>query len=385
MAISLADLIVRQTKAAIYATALSVAETLGLPVSSWQPGDPTRSVYHVVAEVLSTLESVVVEYISAAFLDTATGDWLTYLAKQGYDVDRVEATYAATSVTLTNAGGGVYTLDAGDVTVKATASGKTYRNTSGGTLSAGGTLTLDFVADEAGSASSAGAGDIDDLVTGLLGVTCSNASAAVGTDEESDASLRARCRDKLGALSPNGPRAAYSYVARTPALAGTSGVTRTRVFTDGATGVVTVYLAGPSGHVSTEDRDLVETAILTYAAPLAVTPDVVSADDLTVAVTYEIWVYKRVNRTSGQIQSAIQTALESTFAARPIGGDIIPPATTGALYTSLIESTIRSVFPDDTFRVSVTAPATSSTAMGNADVAVLGTVTPTVHLITDPE
>lgn len=385
MAISLADLVVAQSKAAIYTVALSVAETLGLPVTSWQPGDPTRSTYHVVAEVLGTLEQVVVSYIGAGFLDSSSGDWLTYLAKQVFDVDRIEATYAGTPLTLTNAGGGVYVLDPGDLTVKASGSGATYRNTAGGTLSGGGTLTLDVVADEAGSASSAGAGDIDTMVTGLLGVTCSNATAAVGTDAESDASLRQRCRDKLGALSPNGPRAAYAYVARTPALAGTSAVTRTRVFTDPATGVVTVYLAGPSGAVLEADRALVEEAILTNAAPLTVTPDVVSADDLTVPVTYTLWVYKRVNKTSGAIESAVEAALAAMFAARPIGGDIIPPATTGALYTSLIESTIRGVFPDDTFRVSVTTPATSSTAMGNADVAVLGTVTATVHLITDPE
>ena len=384
MAISLADLMVRQTKASIYAMGLSVAQSLGLPVTSWQPGDPTRSLYHLASEMLAKLEEVVALYVAAGFLDTATGDWLTFLASEVFGVDRVESTFAGTNVTLTNAGGGVYDFDAGDITFKASSSGKTYRNTTGGHLGAGGTLVVDVVADESGSASSAGATEINALVTGILGVTCSNATAAVGLDAEADASLRARCRDRMGALSPNGPRAAYAYVARTPELAGTSAVTRVRTFTDPATGVVTVYLAGASGGVSGGDRALVESAILAYATPLAVTPDVLAATNVVVPVTYELWVYQRVNLTTVAIGQAIESALEQTFADRPIGGDIIPPATTGALYTSLIESTIRGAFPADTFRVVVTSPAGASTALANGEVAKLGAVAATVHLVKDP-
>ena len=109
MAISLADLMVRQTKASIYAMGLSVAQSLGLPVTSWQPGDPTRSLYHLASEMLAKLEEVVALYVAAGFLDTATGDWLTFLASEVFGVDRVESTFAGTNVTLTNAGGGATT------------------------------------------------------------------------------------------------------------------------------------------------------------------------------------------------------------------------------------------------------------------------------------
>ncbi len=253
----------------------------------------------------------------------------------------------------------------------------------GGHLAGLGTLSLDVVADDPGSDGSASATDIDALVTTLLSVTCSNADTAVGLDEETDESLRSRCRDKLGSLSPEGPAAAYSYVARNPDLALTSGVTRVRVYPDSTTGQVLVYLAGPSGGVSSGDRTLVETAIVTYATPLCITPTVLAASNHTIAVTYTVWLYASVSKTSSEVQAAIATALESLFAVRPIGGDIIPPATTGAFDPSLIVSAIRAAFPDKVFKVTVAAPA-ASVALTNAEVPVLGAVSPTVHFVTDP-
>jgi phage-related baseplate assembly protein len=384
MTVSLASLLIRETKAAIYATALSIARALNLPVDAWQAGDPTRSLYHVLSEVLSTLEGVVSAYVGSGFLDYATGDWLTLLAKQIYNVDREVAAYAETTFDLTNAGGGVYDFEPGDLTVKCTATGKTYRNSSGGHLAAlGGVLSVDIVADEPGSDSSAAAGEIDDLVTGYIGVTGSNPTAAVGVDEQTDDSLRQQCRDKVGALSPDGPAAAYSFVAKSSALTGTTAVTRVRVYADSDTGDVTVYLAGPSGAVASGDRDVVETAILRWATPLCITPTVLSASNVTIAVTYQLWIYEGVNKTSLEIQTSVAAALATMFAKRPIGGDIIPPATTGALYKEMIESTIRTAFPDHTFKIAVSIPA-SYTAMTNGQVPALGVIASTVTFVADP-
>lgn len=384
MALTLASLIVQETKEKIYEYGLAIATALNLPVSSWQPGDPTRSQFHLESETLAKLEEVNVGYIRSGFLDYAEGDWLKIGAKQVYNVDVPEATYATTSVILTNNGGGLYTLLPGDVTLKSTVTGKTYRSTTGGTLSPGPgtTLTITVVADLPGSSSSAGAGEINSLVTSLLGVTCSNPTAAIGLDDQDKSTTLAQCRDKLGNLSPNGPKEAYSYVARNRDLTGTAGVTRVRVYPDSTTGTVTIYLAGPSGGVSSPDRALVEAAILKWATPLCITPSVLSASNVVVPVTYELWLYNSANRTSAQAQAEILKALQTLFAARPIGGDIIPPALTGAVYQSLIESAIRAVYPQ-AFRVAVYAPAVD-TPLGNGDVAVLGTVTGTINLIADP-
>lgn len=397
MTISLATLLIEQTKEAIYETALGIATSIGLPVTTWQAGDPTRSLYHLESEVLSALESLVSGYIRSGFLDYAqelaesepenpsARIWLKILAEQVFNVEVPEATYATTDVVLTNSGGGRYAdIEAGDLTFKSSVTGATYRNTTGGTLESGPgtTLTLTVVADEAGSASSAGSGEIDEMVTTLLGVTCANPIAATGTDEQAPSVTVQQCRDKLDSLSPDGPSGAYSYVARNRDLTGTNAVNRVRVYDDSETGDVLVIIAGPSGAVSGPDRLLVEAAIVRWATPLCITPTVESASNVVIPVTYEIWLYKSVNKTAAEVEEEIEASLQDMFATRPIGGDIIPPATTGALYHSMIESTIRGVYPQ-AFRVELTSPS-GDTAILNGQVPALGTVTATVHLVVDP-
>lgn len=390
---SLASLLIQEDQATIYAGFLQIATTLGLPVTSWQAGDPTRSLGFMESTLLETLENVVVNFIRAGFLDYAAAQavssgnpiWLNILAQQGFGVTVPTATYAETTVTLTNSGGGIYTIAAGDLTFKNSTSGATYHNTTGGTLNgSGATLSVTVTADLSGSAGSAGAGEINALVTTLLGVTCTNATAAVGIDQQDPSVTVLQCRDKLGSLSPNGPASAYAYVARNSTLTGIQTVTRARVYPDSDTGDVQVYVAGPGGAVGGSDVTAVQTAINTWATPLCITPTVSNANNVTINVTYTIWVYKSVNQSSIQVEAAILTALETMFSNRPIGGDIIPPATTGALYQSLVQATIENVFPNQTFRVTLSAPS-GDTSLGNGDVPVLGTVTPTVNIIPDPQ
>jgi hypothetical protein len=386
--VPLSALVVRQTKAQIYALGLAVANAIGLPVSSWQPGDPTRSLFHLESEMLSILEDVVVGYVQSRFLDLAEGDWLKVKADQDFNVTVPPASFATTDVTLTNTGGGYFPdMEPGDITFRNTISGKTYTSTTGGTLASGTelaptTLTVTVVADEAGSDSSAGAGEIDFIVTGMNGVECTNLVAALAVDEQDEATTRQQCRDKLGSFSPNGPKEAYAYVARNAELTGTSAISRVRVYGDSDVGEVTVYIAGPGGAVSEPDRVLVETAILRYATPICITPTVLSASNVVVPVTYSLWIYKRCGKTDAEIRADVLAALEAMFATRAIGGDIIEPAT-GKLYRSLIESTIRAVFPVDAFRVTVALPA-GDTALTRGQVAALGTVTPSIFITVDP-
>jgi hypothetical protein len=380
MPVLLENLIQQSSKEELYEYGISIAQALGLPVSTWQAGDPTRSLYHILSEILARREEAAAFFCESGFLDYAEGDWLALLAEQVYGVTVDEATHATSTVTLENSGGGVYTLVAGDLTFLNSTSGKTYHSTTGGTLNANSTLDVEVVADEAGSDSSAAADEIDELVTALLRVTVTASTAATGTDRPEDATIRLQCRDKLASLSPNGPAGAYAYVARNSALTETTGITRVRVYAESTTGDVQVYLAGPSGGVSGADRTKAETAIVKWATPLCITPTVTAATNVTVAVTYTVWIYDSVNVASAQVaEDAIEAALQKLFANHPIGGDIIPPATTGSLYKSLIESTIRGVYPE-CFRVSVSAPA-GDTALTNAQVAVLGTITATVNLV----
>lgn len=383
MAPSLSSLIVQETKALIYETAISIASAIGLPVTTWRTGDPTRSLFHLESETLAKLEEMAAGYISSGFIDYAIGDWRSILAEEFYGVTVPGATYATTTVTLTNTGGGDYTIAAGDLTFKNSDTGKTYRNTSGGHLGPVGTvdevLEVDVVAEEAGSDSTSAAGEIDELVTTLLGVTCTNEEAAVGIDEQDWNTTKEQCFAKLDMLSPNGPGNIYEFVARSQELSGTSAVSRARSYGSTETGDVTLYLAGPGGGVAEVDRALVESACLTWATPLCTTLTVLSAESVTVPVTYALWCYRSANKTAAEIEELVEDALATLFAGRAIGGDIIPPATSGYLYQSLIESTIRGVLPE-IFRVEVSTPS-GDTALTNGQVAALGTLTATINLV----
>jgi len=385
----LSALITEQTKDQIYKLGIAIAKTIGLPVDSWQPGDPTRSQFHIESELLEARDKLAAGFTRSGFPETAEGDWFKHHAKQFFNVDIPGASRAKTKVRLTNNGGGLYGTDIikpNALTFKNNITGKTYRNTESGTLASGPGTTLDIEveAEEAGSASSAGAGEITIMVTTLLGVTCSNATAAIGVDEQDKATSLKQCLDKLSMRSPNGPPGAWSFVARESTLTGSTAVTRAREFGSSETGAVTLYIAGPSGAVGEADRALVEAAIAKYALGLCITPTILSATNVIVPVTYELWVYSSVNRTSDQAKAEILTALQKAILAREIGGDIITGASTGKLYKSLLESTIQNVYGQTkAFRVSVTTPS-GDTSLANNEVATLGLVTGTINFVKDP-
>ena len=383
--ITAAGLVVVDTKADLYELGLSIAAALEVPVTSWQPGDPTRSLYHFLAEILATRDVYAARLAASAFLDSSEDEQLTLVADQVYGVTRTAGSAATCTVELSNAKGGVWPFTSGQVVVKNSTTGAIFRNSTTGTLTSGpgSTLSLDFVADEVGTESSSAVGEIDEMVTVFLGVTCASTTAAVGVDQESDADLRVRCRNKLGALSPNGPRDAYSYVALTPDLTGTTAITRARSYGDSDTGDVTLYLAGAAGAILEADRALVEAAIIEWATPLCITVAVASAANVAVAVTYTLYLYQGDSRTAAEIEEAVEARLEALFARKDIGGDIIsPPAATGYLYRADIISTIAGVSPY-AFEVTLAAPA-ANTALTNSQVATLGTVTGSIVVVDDP-
>ena len=55
--IPVTSLFIVKTAAEIFALGREVAQALGLPVTSWRTGDPTRSLYKYLAEVLAILEA----------------------------------------------------------------------------------------------------------------------------------------------------------------------------------------------------------------------------------------------------------------------------------------------------------------------------------------
>ena len=56
---TVAELVTVSTKERIYDESIALAETLGLPVTTWHAGDETRSQYWAIAEPLETFDNIV--------------------------------------------------------------------------------------------------------------------------------------------------------------------------------------------------------------------------------------------------------------------------------------------------------------------------------------
>jgi phage-related baseplate assembly protein len=373
---SITDLFSVTTKARVYDLALSIAAGLGLPVTSWRAGDPTRSVYHVLAEEIETRDITASTYAKSGFLDSSEGDWLTLLADQVYNVQREEATAAADTLVLTNTEGGVYSWDAGDLVFRSSANGKTYHNTTSGTLSeVGETIEVGFVADEAGSDSALAEDELDEIVTAMPGVDITSSGAASAADAEEDEALRVRCRASTGALSPNGPSDAYSFVATTSALTGNTETDRVYVDAESTTGDVTVYCAGSDGAVSGAAITAVTDALARYATPLTVTLNVVAATEVTQNVDVDVVLKASLGLAQATAEAAIAQAIEDMINVYPVGG------VSGFFYRDAIRGAIFSVYgPVDTVNIDVNTPA-APVAMAVDEVLVPGTITVSVSFV----
>lgn len=371
--INVFSLFVVQSIAVLFDRGIAVARAIGLPVTSWQDGDPTRSLYMYLAEVLNSLEGQVAEYIKAGFLSSAAGEWLTILAHEVFGLDRTEATFGTPTITLRNTKAGFYVLDPGDLTVKDSATGKTYHSTSVpldpvtlvpiGPLSAGVVALFQLTADEAGSDSNCPANSIDTLVTTFNGVAFVSSTASIGQDEQSDPDLKLQCASTLGALSPNGPADAYEFVARNALLTGVTEVTRAKATQDGTTGDVTVFVASASGSVSGPSVAAVQAAEEQWATPLCITPTVVSSSAVAVNVAAQ---FAGADIPIDFAASAA-AALAALFKSLPIAdesGYLLDPTT--------ITTAIRNAVPEATGFVSYSPNTPIAFTLGQ--VPTLGTV-----------
>lgn len=390
MTTTLAELVtpmtVEEAKIAIY----DALAARGVTTTGWKPGAVVRTIIAALAIILAAFSELQAAIAKSGFLDLAENAWLTLLARYVYDVERDTGAFASGDVTLTNGTGSIYSGDPGDLIFLNSTTGKTYRNAAAFSLGSLGTITVAVEALELGIASNAAAGQIDALVTTLNGVTVTNSSALVGADEESDALLRLRCRESLGALSPNGPRDAYAYFARSAKNTdGTSiGVTRCEVIPDGY-GNVTVYVATASGEV-TGDPDNPDTALGAVNAaiqgkvvPDGVTAIIASATPKVVAVTYELWLRDTTGLTEAQVTALVSAALTSVIGETPIGGERIDlEDSAGYVFVDALEAAIDDALPvGAVLKRTLTLPA-ADVGVIVSEAPVAGTITPTaIHFV----
>lgn len=383
MAISLDDLTTPMSVDDVTTSIYEVLAALGVNTTTWKPGAVVRTIIAACAVVLSAFSELMALIAKSGWLELAEGNWLKLVAIHVFGINEsdLEATFASGNVTLTNGGGGVYgPFAVDDVVVKNTATGKTFRNAAPFSLGALSSVTVTFTAVEAGSGSTSAPGAIDSLVTTMLGVTVSNATSLVGSDDLDDPTIRTLCLEKRSALSPNGPRDAYAYFARTARRQdGTLvGVTRVAVSKSSTTGQVTVTVASDTGGISgiatdpTTDLGAVDLAIKQNVVPDAVTETTLSATSVTIPIVYTVWVSAALNMTAQEVQDAITAKLISFFSTQPIGGVLIglPP---GVVFADAIRTAIGSTRPE-ILHVVLSSPA-ADVPLGATDVPLLGAVT----------
>lgn len=354
-----------EVKATIYASMAAQ----GVDTTTWKPGAVVRTIIAGVAIIVAALSVLIAAIARSGFLDLASGAWLTLVARYVYGVERLTGAFATSTVTVDNTAGGVYAGDPGDLVFVST-TGARYRNTATFSIAANEHgVEIPVEAIEIGTASSAAAGAINALETTLNGVNVVGSTSATGADEEIDAALRLRCREKTATLSPNGPRAAYGYVARSAKRAdGTSiGVTRVRLIADG-NGLVDVYVATANGDVPgtvgdlTSPLGIINNDIQTQVVPEAVTAVTHSATPVTIGVTYEVWVRDTISRSEVQLNDDIESAVGDYLGRVPIGGDRIVGESTGRVYLSAIKGVIADEIKGDEIttplvKLIVTSPA----------------------------
>lgn len=258
MTLPLSTLIVPRTKDEVMTEMLADAAALGFPATSWQSGSVPRTLMEIDAQETADQTETARDIAMGGLLDYAAGDWLTILARAEFDLERSPAITTQGSILLScSALAGPYVLGARSIWVSDSV-GRRYTNLTAGTIPSGGSVTLTAEAEFGAAAYNVAINSITTMVTPLPGVTVNNPDAGGGTwitrsgaDQESDESLRAKCRSRWGSLGTGSTAPAYEYWARTASPEVRRVIVREH-FHMGAEqdGHITILLAGDTGTVS---------------------------------------------------------------------------------------------------------------------------------------
>ena len=336
--------------------------TPSLQVTAWQSGSGLRTLLEIEAAALGDLGTAQVTIAASGYLQAWLNPsslglsapppdaWLDQLASNVYQLTRQTAAATKGRATLTAAGGaGPYTVAAGSLYI-ADSAGRRYFNTSGGTLTLGGTLLLDWSAEAPGQAYNIALGSAMTIVAGALaGVTVALTDAGTGTwitsqgsDAESNVALATRCQARWPALSQRPTAAVYQLWALSAEAAAGHATTITKVLAQAdpaIAGQVDVYLAGASGGAGVQAVTDAN-AYIQARVPLTTSAVVAAASNAAMTVGGTVSYY-----ASKTTLAAVQAAVQANLAAY-INGLGIGPDNAGSLkvYWTEIVAAIGSAF-----------------------------------------
>lgn len=337
---SISDILEAKSRDTLITEILAVLAADGCPVTAWQTGNPLRTLARADATALADLHATVRLIGAAAFLDDAEEDWLTLLARSKFDVTRVPGVACVGRVVLTvTSGAGPYTITAGGLVVSDGVRRWRSTNTTSVSITSAATTTVEVQAETVGTDYNVANGVITTVVSPAnAGVTVTNPAISggpwytlAGAAEETDASLRQRCRDKWGTLGRGANDTAYRYWART-GHAYEAQVTRASVVWGVGDGTLTVYIAGPSSAISDAGIVAEVQSWVNTNKPGTDTPTVVAASAVTVGITGTITVRTASDSTANR---ALATdAVAAYFASLGIGDDVDLGALDAAIYSA---------------------------------------------------
>jgi hypothetical protein len=296
---------------------LNKLDAVGFQATSWQEGSVPLALVDIGALVYSRVSEIAVALKNANFLQTATGDGLTAKAYSDYDTPRGQATTAVYNVTLSClATEGPYTLSIDDVVI--TDGTNEFRNGVGGTLLAGGTLTLPFESQISGVEANSVASQIDRLVTTYAGVEITNVvQTQIAENAEDDTRLQERCRLRWPTLAP---------IERTrDALTGLvlnvdTSIASVAIDDENPRGggTVDVYIAANAGAVTSGVKADVQSMLNDVFLGQ---PDRVQALDPTIAtLDVTATVYYDPAFSAAEVGAVVEAQLQTWVNAIPLGG-----------------------------------------------------------------
>lgn len=342
------------TPAQVRSTAVIALQSLGLQPQNWAKGGIASSVMTACSNVLAALSGQLSGAIAQQWNPTASGGGLQLLSQYFFGLTPPQPTFANGLLTFVNVGGGTYTFAIGQFQVASTVANAAgvypvYTNTAPFTVLPLSTLVgVPIECTTVGSQGNANPGFVSNIITQMLGVTCQNPAAVVGSDGLTDPALRQLNTNSLGVRGSNfGPRSAYAYAIQTAVNAVTGApvnVNRWQISLSSHQGQVTIYVASPAGPVITTDLEGISNNIEALSRPDTVTvlpglagfpsaPASAGVVDYGPAVTVYVLVSTSAIKaaspnlsvgipTAASLQAAILAAVEAWFESpqNPIGG-----------------------------------------------------------------
>jgi hypothetical protein len=174
-----ADILLPASDDQIDASLIAYLQSIpGFPVSDWENGGVMKTIVELEKLGMGDLfRNAIPAMLGAGVLDFCNDAWIGLLAAQLYHLTRTTPVLATQTLTLScDSSHGPYTITAGQLWFKGL-TGNRWNNTSGGTLSTGGTLSVNIAAEGPGASYNDPAGTIKKLDPQLPGVTCVNVAS----------------------------------------------------------------------------------------------------------------------------------------------------------------------------------------------------------------